>query len=581
MSTNLPVPSRTPHQPPEETLEQLREMADHLDALFLVVVVGEFNAGKSTVMNALFGEVVMEEGPIPTTAKITILRYGERPLTQQRSEFLTERRVPADLLRHLTLVDTPGTNSIVQEHQRITEDFVPRSDLVLFVTSFDRPLTESERTFLSYIREDWGRRLVVVLNKADLAESESDLTQVVDYIQTNVEELMGVTPTVLPVSARLAFRAKTAEGGRDAALWEKSRFEALEQFLTETLAGAEQVALKLDGPLASAERLLERASIHIDDRRAVLESDRETLDHLQDQIDDARGDLEAGYAPHLDRIEEVFADVRRRGVQFLDDTIRVSRINLLRDRERFRQQFIDQVVSETTRQIEQVVTDAVDAILSRTMQLQQDLFRTFAERVKEARSNGRFAADRGFAYDRREVFESIMNEAERQIRSHDLRHEVPRDTTMQPGLADALEEHPGGGRWRRRGNGGRTWRAADGDLRAGCRGRIGPGHGRGGHALRRHRAPAPAPQGHRRVHRPDRHAARRGARCPPLPPRRRDPRRTRSRLGHRRALRRFRGERGGGCCRRQRHPRRSHRTCRAPPRSRAPRRGHAGHSVVK
>lgn len=411
---------------PEETLEQLREMTEHLDALFLVVVVGEFNAGKSTVMNALFGEVVMEEGPIPTTAKITILRHGDRPLTQQRSEFLTERRLPADLLRHLTLVDTPGTNSIVQQHQRITEDFVPRSDLVLFVTSFDRPLTESERTFLSYIREDWGRRLVVVLNKADLAESESDLTQVIDYIQTNVKEMLGVTPTVLPVSARLAFRAKTAEGGRDEALWEKSRFTALEAFLTETLTGPEQVALKLDGPLASAERLLERAATRIDERRAVLDTDRETLDHLQGQIDKARGDLESGYAPHLARIEEVFTDVRRRGVQFLDDTIRVTRINLLRDREKFRQQFNDEVVSETTRQIEQVVTDAVDAILSRAMQLQQDLFRTFAERVQEARSDGRFAADRGFAYDRREVFESIMNEADRQIRSHNLHHEVGR-----------------------------------------------------------------------------------------------------------------------------------------------------------
>ena len=411
---------------PDETLEPLREMAETLGALFLVVVVGEFNAGKSTVMNALFGEVVMEEGPIPTTAKITILRHGDRPLTQQRSEFLTERRIPADLLRSLTLVDTPGTNSIVQEHQRITEDFVPRSDLVLFVTSFDRPLTESERTFLSYIREDWGRRLVVVLNKADLAASERDLTQVVDYIETNVEALMGMTPTVLPVSARLAFRAKTAAGGRDEALWAKSRFEALETFLTETLAGPEQVALKLDGPLDTAEQLLARTAARIDDRRAVLDTDRETLDHLQNQIDAARSDLETGYVPHLDRIEEVFADVRRRGVQFLEDTIRVSRINLLRNREKFRQQFSDQVISETTRQVEQVVTDAVDAILSRTMQLQQDLFRTFAERVQEARANGRFAADQGFAYDRREVFESIMSDADREIRAHDLRHEVSR-----------------------------------------------------------------------------------------------------------------------------------------------------------
>jgi len=113
-------------------------------------------------------------------------------------------------------------------------------------------------------------------------------------------------------------------------------------------------------------------------------------------------------------------------VQFLDDTIRVSRIGLLRDRETFRQQFEEQVVQETTRQVERVVTDAVDDLLSRTMELQQDLFQTFAERVRDTRREGRFAADRGFAYDRKEVFGAIMDEAEREIRTHDLRQEVGR-----------------------------------------------------------------------------------------------------------------------------------------------------------
>src|SRR5690554_6340296 len=64
----------------ESLRERLSEVIETLDALFVVVVVGEFNAGKSTVLNALFGEKLLEEGPIPTTAKITLLRYGETPM---------------------------------------------------------------------------------------------------------------------------------------------------------------------------------------------------------------------------------------------------------------------------------------------------------------------------------------------------------------------------------------------------------------------------------------------------------------------------------------------------------------------
>src|SRR5690554_1829282 len=168
----------------EETIEQIRQVAEHLEELFLVVVVGEFNSGKSSVLNALFGEKIMEEGPIPTTAKITIVRYGEEPVTRQLSEFVVEKRHPAELLKHLNLVDTPGTNSIVRRHQEITEDFIPRADLILFITSFDRPLSESERQFLSFIRESWGKRLIFILNKVDLADSTTrELEQVLDYLQ--------------------------------------------------------------------------------------------------------------------------------------------------------------------------------------------------------------------------------------------------------------------------------------------------------------------------------------------------------------------------------------------------------------
>lgn len=73
-------------------------------------------------------------------------------------------------------MDTPGTNVILERQQRLTEEFVPRADLVLFIMSADRPCTDSEVRFLKYIRQ-WGKKVVFVLNKVDIFDSDSDVAQ--------------------------------------------------------------------------------------------------------------------------------------------------------------------------------------------------------------------------------------------------------------------------------------------------------------------------------------------------------------------------------------------------------------------
>jgi predicted GTPase len=141
-----------------EPIEQLRQAVD-LDEPFLLVIVGEFNAGKSAFINALLGERVLREGVTPTTAVITRLHYATT-LFEHRDGALLEVGYPLELLRHVAIIDTPGTNAILREHEAITSHFVPRADLVLFVTSADRPFTETERAFMQRIR-DWGKKVVV------------------------------------------------------------------------------------------------------------------------------------------------------------------------------------------------------------------------------------------------------------------------------------------------------------------------------------------------------------------------------------------------------------------------------------
>jgi len=121
----------------EEMVQNVENLIQHLDELFLLVVVGEVKSGKSSFVNALFGQKICKEGVTPITDKIHILRYGEQENIREIEPFVLEHQYPFEPLKTLQMVDTPGTNSLILEHQQITERFLPRADIVFFITSFD------------------------------------------------------------------------------------------------------------------------------------------------------------------------------------------------------------------------------------------------------------------------------------------------------------------------------------------------------------------------------------------------------------------------------------------------------------
>jgi predicted GTPase len=141
----------------KEDRAALIESVRQLDDLFLLVIAGEFNAGKSAFINALLGQSLLPEGVTPTTSQIYLLKYGEQVGKRPLTSGIWEQTAPVDILREIVIVDTPGTNAILREHEALTAEFIPRSDLVLFITSADRPFTESERTFLTQIRT-WAKK---------------------------------------------------------------------------------------------------------------------------------------------------------------------------------------------------------------------------------------------------------------------------------------------------------------------------------------------------------------------------------------------------------------------------------------
>jgi small GTP-binding protein len=405
---------------PEQADERRRvdELLSGLDELFTIVIVGEFNAGKSSLINALFGLRLRTEGPIPVDDRISILRYRETASQKQLSDFVVEQSYPVEFLRNITLVDTPGTNSIVQRHQEITEDFIPRADLVLFVTSIDRPLSESERRFLEYIR-NWGKKVVLVINKTD-TKSADEIAQVVDYVKTNTRAIFGFDPVIFPVAAKLALETKL--GGHSADDWTRSNFESLENYIFRVLSEKERIRMKLQAPLDTILSLAEKQFTMIESRRQLLAVDRQRIDAITGQLTHVNDELIANFRQFTVRIDNLMMELERRGVDFIDRYVRISHLMLMRDPLRFREEFDRQVFMGWHGSIDATVQESVDWLVKENMKLWSGTVEAFHRQVTADTRDPILIGKVGreFAYNREEVYSRIRTETEKRLNTYDL-----------------------------------------------------------------------------------------------------------------------------------------------------------------
>jgi small GTP-binding protein len=402
-----------------EHQEALERSVEQLDELFLLVVIGEFNAGKSAFINALLGSRIVAEGVTPTTSQINVLQYGDLADRHVREPNLHVITAPAPLLREIHIVDTPGTNAIIREHELITSHFVPRSDLVLFVTSADRPFTESERVFLEQVR-DWGKKIVIVINKIDILESASEVDAVRTFVSDNARVLLGFSPEIFPVSAKLAFRAKQGEPQA----WPASGFEALERFIATTLDAPGRVHLKLLNPLGVGTSLADRHAGLVRDRQALLKEDFETLDEDERQLSTYQQDLARDFELRMSDIDRILLEMERRGQDYFDETMRIGRVMDLLNRSRVQQGFEQQVVADAPHQIERRVADLIDWLVDADLRQWQAVTNHLADRRRQYRD--RIVGDESgrFHYDRTRLIDSVGREAQTVVDSFDRRKEA-------------------------------------------------------------------------------------------------------------------------------------------------------------
>ena len=419
-----------------DDLQTLRRSALQLDELFLLVVAGEFNAGKSAFINALTGSRLLEEGVTPTTTRIQLLRYGPVQGRQPASPDAQDAAIdvvtaPLELLREIHIVDTPGTNAIHREHEAITREFVPRSDLVLFVTSADRPFTESERVFLQGIRE-WGKKVVVVINKIDILDSPAEVEEVRAFIAEHAAQLLGAAPDIFPVSARQALRAKaTASGGGggetvDPALLASSRFPALEAFIAGTLDEKQRLRLKLQNPLGIAARLTQRYGDLAAERLALLRDDLTAIDDIERQLALYREDMARDFRFRLADVAGVLQEFENRGMRFFDDTMRLGRIIDLLNKARIKAEFGEQVVAGVPEVIARRVQEVIDWLVASDLRQWQAVMEHVGRRRRQHESRIVGEVGGAFDLDRARLLDSVGRAAQDAVEHYDQEGEATR-----------------------------------------------------------------------------------------------------------------------------------------------------------
>ena len=409
---------------PSEDVDLVRRALSDLEELFLLVIVGEFNSGKSAFVNALLGADISAEGVTPTTDRITVLRHADELVEKERRDGVLERGHPNEFLREIAIVDTPGTNAIIRHHEELSRGFVPRSDLVLFVTSAERPLTESERGYLELIR-DWGKKILLVINKADLLGDESKIDEVRSFVDKGIRSALGLTPPIFFVSALLARKAKTATNAMERdALMKASGFAELESYVTDLLDEEGRVRLKMESPLGVVDELNRRYRGTVNERLSLLEDDFRTAENVESQLGLYKDDMGRDFEARMAEIENIVLRMNERGDAWLEENIRFANIRELFRQEKVSERFKREVVGDTEELVDERVDELIDWMVDRNLKQWRAIVE-YVNRRRQAEYDERLIGEVGdsFEYNRGQLLQSVGKNAQNVVHRYDRERE--------------------------------------------------------------------------------------------------------------------------------------------------------------
>lgn len=263
----------------DELAMTVSNLRNRINEPFMFVIVGEVKAGKSSFINALLdtGKEITKVAPQPMTDTIQQIVWGEKEEVLVLNPYLKRITQPVDILKEIAIVDTPGTNTIIEHHQQITEEFIPASDLIIFVFESKNPYRQSAWEFLDFIHSDWQKKVIFVLQQKDLLDT-NDLLVNMNGVREQAEKKGMMNPIVFAVSAKLELEGNKEESG----------FLQVRTFISENVTGGKAPYIKLQNSLGTLININQRIEAGMEIRKNQFDYDvnfrkdiTESLDHQE------------------------------------------------------------------------------------------------------------------------------------------------------------------------------------------------------------------------------------------------------------------------------------------------------------
>ncbi|GAB4509041.1 MAG: dynamin family protein [Anaerolineae bacterium] len=395
-----------------EDSKRLMDVARDLrEAFFLVVIIGEFNSGKSTFVNALLGDELLPMGITPTTEVIEMIRYGSevshRPISQDDS--LQVWVHPGTGAEGVAIVDTPGTGSVFQRHETTAKEFLHRSDLVIFLVNAKRAFAETERIYLETAK-NYGKKIILVVNQVDLLQPSEQQT-VKRFIEQQVKELLGLQPLMFMVSARESLRA-----AKNPQI-DPGNVDAVRGHLRGVFAEAPPAKQKLLAQLDSVTKVLDRYAGDIQSKADLVKADTAKVREVQQELQQQSLGLNAQLTEARAEVDKVFVGLRQRGLSFIDENLSIRKIGGTARQERLQAEFQDVVLGRALRDITEATNGYINAVIDQS----RSYWRGVIERLNQLRDllAQEVTGLDSYAYsEQRENLEEAIRIAEAELKSY-------------------------------------------------------------------------------------------------------------------------------------------------------------------
>ncbi|MDX1994907.1 MAG: dynamin family protein [bacterium] len=398
----------------QEDRKRLMDVAQDLrDLFFLVVIIGEFNAGKSSFVNALLRDTLLPTGITPTTEMIELVRYAEQPNRKpiMRDESLREWAHPNTGAPGVAIVDTPGTGSVFQRHEKVAKEFLHRSDLVIFLLSAKRAFAETERIYLE-MAKNYGKKIILIVNQVDLLDANEQVT-VRRFIEQQVRELLNLQPLIFMVSAKEALAAQASGNPAPNA----GGMDAVRAHLRGLFEETPPTKQKLLAQLEMAASVVRRYYDLIKSKADAVTLDTTRVKEVQQELQKQSLGLDAQLIEARGEIDKVFTGMRQRGMQFIDANLSIRKIGSSINKDKLQAEFQDVVIGRALRDINEATNGYINAVIDSS----RVYWRGVIDRLNQLREileQELSGLDAGIYAEQRENLQDAIRIAEAELKSY-------------------------------------------------------------------------------------------------------------------------------------------------------------------